>query len=89
MRPTLPVLTVFTIPLLSACGQQEPAPNVDPLLGRACFAERVQSLPPGSQYEGIQAATADTLTIKIMDGTGVTSVDCELTSDGRLKGTGD
>ncbi len=53
-------------------------PHVDPLLGRGCFAEQLPSLPPGSQYEGIQSVTADRITIKVMNGTEVKTMECEL-----------
>jgi hypothetical protein len=89
MHKITKTLVVSIAPVLLSCTQQQPAPDVDPLLGRGCFAEKLPSLPPGSQYEGIQSATADRITIKVMNGTAVTPVDCGLASDGTLMNAGE
>jgi len=70
--------------LLGACSEQAPAPNVDPLLGRACFQQQLNALPPGSQYEGIASADAKSIRIKVMNGVDVVSVECALGADGQL-----
>ena len=70
--------------LLVACDQQQSAPDVDPMLGRACFESHRASLQPGAQYEGIDKLTADTLTIKVMNGVDVVGLECRLKSDGTL-----
>jgi hypothetical protein len=41
----------------------------------------VANLPPGSQYEGIAAASADRITIRSMTGTRVETFNCELGAD--------
>ncbi len=71
---------------LTACGDKAPAVDVDPQLGRACFAGKLAELPPGSQYEGIAGLENGRLSIRIMDGKQVTTVDCALAADGSLAG---
>ncbi len=78
-------LALLATSLLVACGRQEPPPDVNPMLGRACFENRLPSLPPGSQYEGIQGINGNRLTIKVMDGVKVSSVECGLAPDGTLE----
>ena len=75
----LPLLLSTTV--LVSCGQQQSSLDVDPALGRACFDAHVANLPPGSQYEGIAAASADRITIRSMTGTRVETFDCELGAD--------
>jgi hypothetical protein len=67
-----------------SCGQQQTATDVDPQLGRDCFNEYLAFLPPGSQYEGIERADEERLTIRVMDGVRVKTVKCLLTSDGTV-----
>ena len=69
---------------LVACDQQHSAPDVDPMLGRACFESHRASLAPGAQYEGIDQLTGDTLTIKVMNGVEVVGLECTLKPDGTL-----
>ena len=78
-------LSLTATVLLTACGQQEVALDIDPLLGRTCFQSKLSSLPPGSQYEGILGKDGNRLTIKIMDGTGVVTVECTLADDQTLQ----
>ena len=73
--------------LLSACDQQHSAPDVDPMLGLECFESQRASLPPGTQYEGIDKVAENSITIRIMNGVDVTRVDCGLNPDGTLRGT--
>jgi hypothetical protein len=80
--PIIPVV-VSTATLLS-CGQQQPPNNVDPNLGRDCFASHQPSLPPGSQYEGIAEASDHRITIRAMTGTQVETFDCSLSPDGTV-----
>lgn len=89
MHKITKTLVVSIAPVLLSCTQQDPALDVDPLLGRGCFAEKLPTLPPGSQYEGIQSSTADRITIKVMDGAAVTTVDCGLAPDGTLMSAGE
>ena len=76
------VLTAF----LLSCDQQHSAPDIDPKLGLECF--EIHRLPPGTQYEGIEKLAENRLTIKIMDGVEVVTLDCGLNPDGTLRSTG-
>ena len=78
------VLTAF----LCSCDQQHSAPDIDPRLGLECFESRRASLPPGTQYEGIEKLAENRLTIKIMDGVEVMTIDCGLNPGGTLQNTG-
>lgn len=78
------VLTVF----LCSCDQQHPASDIDPRLGLECFESRRASLPPGTQYEGIEKLAENVLTIKVMNGVAVETLGCELNPDGTLQSTG-
>lgn len=73
--------------LLSACDQQQPTPDIDPKMGRECFESLRASIPPGTQYEGIDQVAENRITIRIMNGVDVTRVDCGLNQDGTLQGT--
>ena len=75
----LPLFLATTV--LVSCGEQQSSQDVDPALGRACFDAHVANLPPGSQYEGIAAASADRITIRSMTGTRVETFNCELAAD--------
>ena len=77
-------LTAF----LSSCDQKHSTPDIDPSLGLQCFESLRASLPPGTQYEGIEKITEHRLTIKIMNGVEVAMTDCALDSDGALKSIG-
>ena len=74
--------------LLSSCDQQHSATEVDPTLGLECFESHRASFPPGTQYEGIEKLAEGVLTIRIMNGVNVETLDCELNPDGTLKSTG-
>jgi len=78
------VLTVF----LCSCEQQQAAPDIDPRLGLECFESRRTALPPGTQYEGIGKLAENVLTIKVMNGVAVETLDCELNPDGTLLDSG-
>ena len=80
-------LFIVLIPLLLSCDQRQAMSDADPALGRACFESRRAMLPPGTQYEGIEAATGQMIMIRIMDGLNVTTLDCALNPDGSLQGT--
>jgi hypothetical protein len=70
--------------LLFACDQQHSASDVDPMLGLECFESRRASLMPGAQYEGIEKLAENVLTIKIMNGVEVVTLECGLKPDGTL-----
>jgi hypothetical protein len=73
---------LFSTAALLSCGPQSPPPNVDPTLGRACFEAHQDTLPPGSQYEGIAEASEGRITIRAMTGTEVETFACSLAPDG-------
>lgn len=84
---TMMVQLAVTAFLLS-CDQQNSASDIDPMLGLECFESHRATLPPGTQYEGIEKLADDGLTIRIMSGVGVVSLNCGLNPDGTLQGTG-
>ena len=85
LRNTTILFAITTSAFITACGQQEVTPDVDPQLGRNCFQRKLPSLPPGSQYEGIEGKDGNRLIIKVMDGTGVITVECALADDETLQ----
>ena len=74
--------------LLSSCDQQQSAPDIDPRLGLECFESHRASLTPGTQYEGIEKLAENRLTIRIMNGVDVVTLDCGLNPDGTIQTTG-
>jgi len=74
--------------LLLSCDQQHSASGIDPKLGLECFEIHRASLPPGTQYEGIEKIAENRLIIKIMNGVEVETLDCGLNPDGALQNTG-
>lgn len=85
MRSLIALTYLFVATLLFSCDRQQADPNIDPMLGRECFETRRASLPPGTQYEGVDELAAERLTIKIMNGVEVTTVDCAMNTDGTLR----
>jgi len=81
------VYLALTAPLFS-CDRQDSTSDIDPKLGFECFESHRASLPPGTQYEGIEKLAENRLAIKIMNGVEVVTIDCELTLDGTLQSTG-
>jgi len=69
--------------LLCSCDQQNSVSDVDPTLGLECFESH--RLPPGTQYEGIEKRTENVLTIRIMNGVEVVTLDCGLNPDGTMQ----
>ena len=59
---------------------------VDPEVGRACYEAHLALLPDGTQYEGIEGAAGDRLTIRVMTGVELATVECRLNPDGTLQG---
>ena len=74
--------------LLVSCEQQHAASDIDLQRGLDCFEIHRVSLPPGTQYEGIEKLSENGLTIRIMDGVEVVTLDCGLNPDGTLRSTG-
>ncbi len=85
MRTFTAIVYITLAVLLASCDQRQPASDIDPELGLACFENHRASLPPGTQYEGIEKLDNTRLTIKIMDGVEVVPLDCTLTQDGNLQ----
>jgi hypothetical protein len=79
------ILTITLATLLYACEQQDSATAVDPVTGRECFEYQHASLPPGTQYEGIDRVSNDHIVIRIMNGIDVTTLECGLNPDGSIK----
>jgi hypothetical protein len=89
MRILTAGIMIVLVPILLSCDQRQAMSDVDPALGRACFESRRAALPPGTQYEGIESATGQMITIRIMDGLNVKTLDCALKPDGTLQGMGE
>jgi len=88
MRIFIAVFQLVLTALLVSCDQQHSVPDVDPKLGLECFESHRASLPPGTQYEGIEKVAVNKLTIRIMDGVDVVTLNCGLDPDGALVITG-
>ena len=88
MRILTTIIDSALIALLASCDQQHSASDIDPKLGLECFESHRASLPPGTQYEGIEKLTENVLTIRVMNGVEVVTFDCGLNPDGTLQGTG-
>jgi len=84
MRILATIVQLTLTALLLSCDQRHSASDVDPKLGRECFESHRASLPPGTQYEGIDKLTEDRLTIRIMNGVDVVTIDCGLNPDEAL-----
>ena len=90
MRYSVSILCfVLTGPLLVSCGEREPAIDVAPEVGRDCFDAHIAALPNGTQYEGIERAVPGTVTIRVMTGVELTTLDCGLNPDGSLQRGGE
>ena len=69
--------------LILSQGPRQTSQQADPGLGRACFEIHRDRLPPGSQFEGAILG-GDRLSVNIMTGTDIRTVDCLLRPDGNL-----
>ena len=87
MRILTIIIQLALTALLVSCDQQQSA-DIDPKLGFECFENHRASLPPGTQYEGIEKLVENRLTIKIMNGVEVVTLDCGLNPDGTVQSTG-
>ena len=88
MRILTSIVSFTLAVLLSSCDQQHSTPDVDPMLGLECFESHRASLPPGAQYEGIEKLAGSKLTIRIMNGVEVVTLDCALNPDGTMQDAG-
>ena len=86
MRILTTIISLALITLLASCDQQSSISDIDPMLGVDCFESHRAELPPGTQYEGIKNLTDNVLTIRIMNGVEVVTMDCGLNPDGTLQG---
>lgn len=86
MRITLALSAAALIATLAACDRQDT--GIDPRAGLDCFEAHRATQPPGTQYEGIGSSSATRLTIRIMNGTGVVTVECSLNPDGSVARAG-
>ena len=89
MRFNTVIVPLALATLLASCDWQQSTSDIDPALGRECFESQRASLPPGTQYEGIEHVANQRLTIKIMNGVDVKTIDCALDPDGALQDTGE
>ena len=89
MRIITAVVQLALAVTLASCDQQESTPDIDPGLGRECFENQRGSFPPGTQYEGIDQVSRERITIKIMNGIDVETLDCALNPGGTLREIGD
>ena len=85
MRIITTIIYITLTALLVSCDQQNSTTDIDPKLGLECFESYRASLPPGTQYEGIENLAGVRLRIRIMNGLEVITIDCELNPDGTLK----
>ena len=88
MRILTTIVQLALTAFLFSCDQQNSTSDIDPKLGLECYESHRASLPPGTQYEGIEKLAENRLTIRIMDGVDVVTLGCGLNPDGTLQSTG-
>ncbi len=88
MRILTAIVYLAVTALLLSCDQQHSASDIDPKLGLECFESHRASFSPGTQYEGIEKLAEDRLTVRIMNGVEVVTLDCGLNPDGTLQNAG-
>ena len=88
MRILTTIVSLALTAFLISCDQQHSSSDVDPKLGVECFESHRTSLQPGTQYEGIEKLADDRLTIRIMNGVELETMDCVVNPDGSLQSTG-
>ena len=86
MRILTTIVFLALTALIFSCDQRNSTSDVDPRLGLECFESH--RLPPGTQYEGIEKLADNVLSIRIMDGVEVVTLDCGLNPDGTLGSAG-
>lgn len=85
MTRTASILALsLTALLLLSCSEENTAQNIDPKRGLDCFESQRANFPAGTQYEGIDAANDQTISIRVMTGVELKSIDCRLNADGTL-----
>ena len=88
MRNSSALISLALVLSLLGCDRQQETGGIDPQQGLDCFEQRRASLPPGTQYEGIEQLTDDGLVIRIMNGLEVVTVECKLDASGAVQGVG-
>ena len=88
MRIITTIIYITLTALLVSCDQQNATSDIDPKLGLECFESHRASLPPGTQYEGIERLAENRLTIRIMNGVDEVTLACGLNQGGTLESTG-
>ena len=88
MRIHIAIIQLVLATCLSSCDQQHSSSGIDPKLGLGCYESHRATLPPGTQYEGIERLSGNRLTIKIMNGVDVVKLDCGLNPDGTTQVNG-
>ena len=83
------IACVAVTAFIASCNQGRPVSDVDPKLGRECFERHRSSLPPGTQYEGVDMISENRLTIRVMNGVDLVKVHCMLRPGGGLEETGE
>jgi hypothetical protein len=89
MRFIATVVSLVPVALLSSCDAGNKVSEAELALGAECFERHRASLAPGTQYEGVEDVTDNQITIRIMDGLNVVTIDCPLNPDGTLQGAGE
>lgn len=89
VRITTSMLFVLSALSLVSCDRQQPAAEIDPALGWACFEAHRATLPLGSQYEGVEEVTTERISIRSMTGAGVERFDCTLGTEGDVQAVGE
>jgi len=87
MRILKVFISLISIAMLSSCDQPGSTADIDPELGLQCYQSQRATLPPGTQYEGIEKLAGGRITIRIMNGVEVVTLECALNADGTLQGS--
>lgn len=77
MRTLAATLYIGLATLLLSCDQSPALTEQDLKLGLECFESHRASLPSGTQYEGVAKRTDDRLTINVMNGVEIVTIDCK------------
>lgn len=82
---TAMLVLILALPGLWSCGPKQPPVDIDPRLAWDCLEINRPSLPPGTQFEGIESTDEGQLVIRVMTGTELATVACELGPNGSLR----
>jgi hypothetical protein len=80
----LPAAAWFAVTSLNGCGQGQEEVSVDRATGRECFELHLDSLPPGTQYEGVAGVDGEKLQVRVMTGAEIETIDCMIDADGKV-----